>query len=86
MGKKEKETVTRTYRVQENVLTLILGVEAFLEQQPALPFEYRKEGYKFLKNIKTMAGLEEKDYLDYDIVDYDYNITFEKNPNIESDD
>ena len=29
---------------------------------------------------------EEKDYLDYDIVDYDYNITFEKNPNIESDD
>lgn len=33
-----------------------------------------------------MAGLEEKDYLDYDIVDYDYNITFEKNPNIESDD
>ena len=52
MGKKEKETVTRTYRVQENVLTLILGVEAFLEQQPALPFEYRKEGYKFLKKIK----------------------------------
>ena len=33
-----------------------------------------------------MAGLEEKDYSDYDIVDYDYNITFEKNPNIESDD
>ena len=86
MGKKKNEVVTRTYRVQENVLTLILGVEAFLEQQPALPFEYRKEGYKFLKKIKTMAGLEEKDYSDYDIVDYDYNITFEKNPNIESDD
>ena len=32
-----------------------------------------------------MAGLEEKAYLDYDIVDYDYNITFEKNPNIESE-
>lgn len=86
MGKKKNEVVTRTYRVQENVLTLILGVEAFLEQQPPLPLEYRKEGYKFLKRIKTMAGLEEKDYLDYDIVDYDYNITFEKNPNIESDD
>ena len=79
MGKKKNEVVTRTYRVQENVLTLILGVEAFLEQQPPLPLEYRKEGYKFLKKIKTMAGLEEKDY-------FDYNITFEKNPNIESDD
>ena len=86
MIKKKNEVVTRTYRVQENVLTLILGVEAFLEQQPPLPFEYRKEGYKFLKKIKTMAGLEEKDYLYYDIVDYDYNITFKKNPNIESDD
>ena len=71
MIKKKNEVVTRTYRVQENVLTLILGVEAFLEQQPPLPFEYRKEGYKFLKKIKTMAGLEEKDYLDYDIVDYE---------------
>ena len=86
MGKKKNEVVIRTYRVQENVLTLILGVEVFLEQQPPLPLEYRKEGYKFLKKIKTMAGLEEKDYSDYDIVDYDYNITFEKNPNIESDD
>ena len=85
MGKKKNEVVIRTYRVQENVLTLILGVEAFLEQQPPLPLEYRKEGYKFLKKIKTMAGLEEKDYSDYDIVDYDYNITFEKNANIESD-
>ena len=85
MGKKKNEVVTRTYRVQENVLTLILGVEAFLEQQPPLPLEYRKEGYKFLKKIKTMAGLEEKDYSDYDIADYDYNITFEKNANIESD-
>ena len=85
MGKKKNEVVTRTYRVQENVLTLILGVEAFLEQQPPLPLEYRKEGYKFLKKIKTMAGLEEKDYSDYDIVDYDYNITFEKDTNIESD-
>ena len=85
MGKKKSEVVQRTYRVQENVLTLSLGVEAFLEQQPALPAEYRKEGYKFLKKIKTMAGLEEKAYLDYDIVDYDYNITFEKNPNIESE-
>ena len=45
MGKKKNEVVTRTYRVQENVLTLILGVEAFLEQQPPLPLEYRKEGY-----------------------------------------
>ena len=85
MGKKKNEVVIRTYRVQENVLTLILGVEAFLEQQPPLPLEYRKEGYKFLKKIKTMAGLEEKNYSDYDIVDYDYNITFEKNSNIESD-
>lgn len=85
MGKNKSEVVQRTYRVQENVLTLILGVEAFLEQQPPLPAEYRKEGYKFLKKIKTMAGLEEKAYLDYDIVDYDYNITFEKNPNIESE-
>ena len=55
MGKKKSEVVQRTYRVQENVLTLSLGVEAFLEQQPALPAEYRKEGYKFLKNIKTMV-------------------------------
>ena len=52
MIKKKNEVVTRTYRVQKNVLTLILGVEAFLEQQPPLPLEYRKEGYKFLKKIK----------------------------------
>lgn len=82
---KEKEVVTRTYRVQENVLTLILGVEALLEQQPTLPLEYRKEGYEFLKKIKTFAGIEEKKYLEYDIVNYDYNITFEKNPNLKSD-
>ena len=84
MTKKEK-IVTRTYRVEENVLTLILGVEAFLEQQPLLPLEYRKEGYKFLKKIKTMAGFEEVAYKDYDIIDYDYNVTFEENPNVRSD-
>ena len=82
---KEREEVTRTYRVQENVLTLILAVEALLEQQPSLPSEYKVEGYKFLKKIKTLAGIEEKAYLDYDIIDYDYNITFEKNPNLKSD-
>ena len=85
MGKKKSEVVQRTYKVQENVLTLILGVEAFLEQQPALPLEYRKEGYKFLKKIKTMAGLEEEAYSDYDMINYDYNVTFQKNPNVESE-
>lgn len=85
MVKKKEEVVTRTYRVQENVLTLILCVETLLEQQPPLPLEYRKEGFKFLNKIKTMSGLEEKAYLDYDIVDYDYNITFKKNLNIRSD-
>lgn len=68
---KKRKRVTRTYRVPENILTLILGTEALLEQNVALPLEYRKEGYKFLKKIKTMAGLEEKEYQDYDIVDYD---------------
>lgn len=85
MVKKSKKNVTRTYRIQENVLALILGVEVLLEQEPSLPLEYRKEGYKFLKNVKKLAGLEEKEYLDYDIVDYDYNITFQKNLNVESD-
>lgn len=85
MVKKSKKNVTRTYRIQENVLALILGVEVLLEQEPSLPLECRKEGYKFLKNVKKLAGLEEKEYLDYDIVDYDYNITFQKNLNVESD-
>ena len=86
MTKKKKEVVTRTYRLEENVLALILGVQILLErQQPALPLEYRKAGYEFLKKIQKMAGIEEDGYLDYDIVKYDYNVTFEKNPYVESD-
>ena len=81
----KNEIITRTLRVQENVLSLILGVQTLLEQQPTLPLEYRKEGLKFLKKIQKMAGMEEKSYLDYDIVKYDYNITFEKNLYMESD-
>ena len=34
----------------------------------------KKEGYAFLKKIKEMAGIVEN-YDNYDIVDYDYNIT-----------
>ena len=50
-----------------------------------LDFENRLKvkNNEFAEIIKE---IDEKDYLDYDIVDYDYNITFEKNPNIESDD
>ena len=32
-----------------------------------------------------MAGLEEEAYSDYDLINYDYNVTFQKNPNVESE-
>lgn len=70
----KKNKIIKTYKIPENILTLILGVEALVEQSDTLPIEYKKEGYAFLKKIKEMAGIVES-YDNYDIVDYDYNIT-----------
>lgn len=76
----KKNVIVKTYKVPENILTLILAVEALIEQSDTLPIEYKKEGYTFLKKIKTMAGIVEN-YDDYDIIDYDYNITIRNESN-----
>ena len=70
---KKKKVVSTTYNVEESVLKLILGLETLLEQQ-GLPFEYGKIGYEYLTKIETLAGLREKKYLDYDIINYTHHI------------
>ena len=72
--------------VEENVLTLYLGLKALLEQSPALPEEYLIEGYNFLTKIKELSGID-NDLKDDDLVDYKYtfNAIYEKNNKIKSD-
>lgn len=73
---KKKKVFSRTYNVEEPVLKLILGLETLLEQQ-GLPFEYRKIGYEYLTKMETLAGLREKKYLDYDIINYTHHINID---------
>lgn len=73
---KKKEVVSRTYKVEEPVLKLILGLETLLEQQ-GLPLEYSKIGYEYLTKMETLAGLREKKYLDYDIINYTHHINID---------
>ena len=73
---KKKKVVSRTYNVEEPVLKLILGLETLIEQQ-GLPFEYRKIGYEYLTKMETLAGLREKKYLDYDIINYTHHINID---------
>ena len=78
-SEKEQKVVTRSYEVEDSVLKLIMGLEVLAEQR-RLPLEYRKVAYECLSKLEDMAGLREKKYLEYDIVDYRHqvNIDFKK--------
>lgn len=84
LSKRKKDVVK--VEVEENILTLYLCVKAALVQNPRLPDEYLKEGYKFLNKIKEMSGIDNTHPND-DLIEYGYtfNAVYEKNPNIESD-
>lgn len=84
-SKSEHDVVTRSYNVEDSVLKLILGLEVLAEQK-MLPLEYKKVAYNCLKELEDMAGLREKEYLDYDIVDYKHQVHIDFQKNIEIED
>lgn len=83
--KRKRKKVSRSYIVDEPVLKLILGLETLLEQNN-LPAEYRRVGYNCLTKFEEMAGLRERQYLDYDIVDYQHQVNIGFVKTIESKD
>ena len=70
-----KKKFKTNIKVDENVLTLYLGLKALLQQSPQLPKEYLVEGYKYLNKIKELS---DNDYLDDDLIEYSYNAIYEK--------
>ena len=64
-------------KVNEDVLTLYLGLKALLQQGSKLPKEYLEEGYKYLNKIKELSGIDH-DYLDDDLIEYSYSAIYEK--------
>jgi hypothetical protein len=81
--KRKQKKASRSYIVDEPVLKLILGLETLLEQTN-LPEEYRRVGYNCLTKFEEMAGLRERKYLDYDIVDYQHQVNIDFVKTIES--
>ena len=59
---KDATIVTKTYEIPENVLALILGVEALIDTDKCLPETYMKEANIFLDKLKIMAGIKKTDY------------------------
>ena len=72
-----KKKFKTNIKVDENVLTLYLGLKTLLQQSPKLPKEYLVEGYKYLNKIKELSGID-NDYLDDDLIEYSYNAIYEK--------
>lgn len=72
-----KKKFKTNIQVDENVLTLYLGLKALLQQSPLLPKEYLEEGYKYLNKIKELSGID-NDYLDDDLIKYTYSAIYEK--------
>ena len=72
-----KKKFKTNIKVDENVLTLYLGLKVLLQQSPQLPKEYLVEGYKYLNKIKELSGID-NDYLDDDLIEYSYNAIYEK--------
>ncbi len=75
MGKK---TIKRNYEVEERLLALILMVDNYVfESSVSLPEEVRRYTFDYLNKLKEYAGIEEKQYIDWDIKDIKYNIEYE---------
>ena len=72
-----KKKFKTNIKVDENVLTLYLGLKALLQQSPQLPKEYLVEGYKYLNKIKELSDIDNDD-LDDDWIEYSYNAIYEK--------
>ena len=72
----KNDIITRTYKVDETVLTLILGLRNLM-QQPDLPLEYQKIISKALQEVKNMAGINEKNYIKNDIMKEEYQINID---------
>ena len=72
-----KKKFKTNIKVDENVLTLYLGLKALLQQSPQLPKEYLVEGYKYLNKIKELSDID-NDYLDDDLIEYSYSAVYEK--------
>jgi hypothetical protein len=71
------EKITRKYEVPDDILALILSAETLMESSSNLPKEYRKATYDYIKTLKDLAGINEKEYLDWDIVSYKHIVEVE---------
>lgn len=72
-------------RVNEDALTLYLGLKALLQNGSKLPKEYLEDGYKYLNRIKELSGID-YDHLDDDLIEYSYSAIYEERKiNKESD-
>lgn len=77
MNKANKRIVKRTYEVDEEMLTLIMMIEGLVFRNPGI---YSKKVLKlthcYLKQLRKIAGLEEKEFNTWDIRDYRYKIEY----------